>query len=257
MQKLVAMVRVKDGILFVKEWLNVMEKLVDDIVVVDNGSTDGTLEILKAHSKVVAIESTIGFDEGRDKILVYEMARKRNPDWCIWLDIDEIFEKRLTRIDLERMMLKRDVNKYVFRRFHLHKDLNHFEARFDKLLEQSVPSRTMWREHSTGYFRNIYIHNGDIQGITGKTKRSKFRLKHLGAVDKDYLTKKTKLYQKVDKDLRNLDLYQKNLNQNLRTWPWYEYMDNKLIVNLQLIFLNFIYFLAKAFFYIKRKLHIS
>src|SRR5436190_22863352 len=100
MSKLVLMVRVKDGIFYVDEWLNCYEKLVDEIVVLDNGSTDGTYEKLISHPKVVASKRTEGYNEGRDKILMYELARTRKPDWCLWLDIDELFEPEITRSHL-------------------------------------------------------------------------------------------------------------------------------------------------------------
>src|SRR3954454_1527082 len=116
--KFVVMLRVKYGIAFVDEWLSCFEKLVDEIVVLDNGSTDGTFEILEAHPKVVDIVSTEGYNEGRDKNLLYARVRLRNPDWVLWVDVDEIFEPELTRIDFERLMNTSIYTKYAFRRFH-------------------------------------------------------------------------------------------------------------------------------------------
>jgi len=130
MPKLVMLLRVKDGIQFIDEWLSCFEKLVDEIVALDNGSTDGTFEILKDHQKVVDITRTEGYNEGRDKNILYAMARKRNPDWCIWLDIDEVFEPELTRADFDRLMTKPFVNKYGFRRFHFIDD-QHFAGSGD------------------------------------------------------------------------------------------------------------------------------
>src|SRR5215217_8060714 len=118
MAKLLIMLRVKDGIFFVHDWLACFEKLVDEIIVLDNGSTDGTYEALKAHPKVVDIVQTEGYNEGRDKNMMYAMARKRKPDWCLWLDVDEIFESSLTRAHLDRLMSSKFVNQYGFRRYH-------------------------------------------------------------------------------------------------------------------------------------------
>ena len=100
MPKLVGMLRVKNGMFFLKRWLEGISPLVDEIVVVDNGSTDGSLEVLTRHPNVVAIAQTEGLHEGRDINLAYYMARQRNPDWVIWLDVDEVFESRLTRKNL-------------------------------------------------------------------------------------------------------------------------------------------------------------
>lgn len=252
MPKLVALLRVKDGILFINDWLLTMGKLVDEIVVVDNGSTDGTLEILQKHPKVVDIAQTVEFDEGRDKIMVYDMARKRNPDWCIWLDVDEIFENRLTRKQIDKMMNSKVITKYKFRRYHFHKDFYHFEARMDKLFEISWPSRTMWKEQESGYFENFKIHNGDIKGIKGKAKLSPFRIKHFGAVNKDYLEKKTNNYLIVDDDPARKEMYVRNLNQELKCWKWVEYDSNPIKVTLQNIFFYMLHTLLKILVNVKR-----
>lgn len=190
MPKLVVMLRVKDGILFIKEWLENISQLVDEIVVVDNGSTDGTLEILKQHPKVVSIDRTEGFDEGRDKLLAFERAKERNPAWILWLDIDEIFEERLTRKKLERMMNSKLITKYHFRRFHFSKDYGHIEAGLKKLYEISWHDRVLWKNKSSGYFVYKNIHCDLIRGIKGLSWYSSYRIKHFGSVNKGYLKKK-------------------------------------------------------------------
>lgn len=247
MPKLVCMLRVKDGILFVDQWLANMERLVDEIVVVDNGSTDGTFEILKSHSKVVQIEQTEGFHEGRDKILAYEMARRRNPDWMLWLDIDEIFEERVTREKFDKMMSSKHIKMYYFRRYHLHRDDRHFESGLDKLINASVPDRILWKEQETGYFLNRKIHNGLIQGIKGIKWISNFRIKHYGQLDKEYLERKTEIYLSVDPDRK--DLYIKHRDQSLPVWKWFEYSERKFFIKAQNLFFTILFYIT---FFIKR-----
>jgi glycosyltransferase involved in cell wall biosynthesis len=230
MTKLVAMLRVKDGILFIEEWLNRMAVLVDEIVAVDNGSTDGTLEILQRHPKVVVLEQTEGFDEGRDKILAYERVRERKPDWVIWLDIDEVFEQRLTRRHLDELMTSTRVTRYFFRRLHM-VDRAHFNADFHWLKISCWPDRIMWREQATGYFENVKFNNGLIRGIHGRTRLLHFRIKHLGYVDKEYVQRKTNIYRTIDPAME--DTYARMMYVNPTKWKWYEYKEDPVRVGVQ------------------------
>ena len=196
MAKLVVMLRVKDGMFFAKEWLECFEKLADEIVVLDNGSTDGTYEALKAHHKVVDIIRTEGYNEGRDKNLLYDHVRMRKPDWCLWLDIDEIFEPELTRAHFDKLMSSKIYNKFAFRRFHF-TDREHFAGSWYRLNYSSGHDRIMWREHPSGHFQNLIIDSPNVKGIKGLKSNTNFRLKHLGYINKELVDKKAEIYRAI------------------------------------------------------------
>lgn len=217
MPKLVLLLRIKDGIFFVQEWLDNVEKLVDEIVVVDNGSTDGTFEVLQAHPKVVDIARTGGFNEGRDKNLVYAMARKRKPDWCLWIDVDELFEPELTRADFDRLMLRKAVNKYRFRRFHFI-DCKHFAGSYARLNYSAGHDRVLWRESPTGYFEDFIIDSPMVKGISGIQINTNFRIKHLGYINKAIVDRKADIYRAIIPEKE--ETFQEMYLQNEKKIKW-------------------------------------
>ena len=230
MAKLVMMLRVKDGIFFVDEWLKCFEKLVDEIVVLDNGSTDGTYEVLKAHPKVVDILQTEGYNEGRDKNMLYEHVRKRNPDWCLWLDVDEIFESELTRQHFDKLMSSKFVNKFAFRRFHFI-DREHFAGSWYRLNYSSGHDRVMWRENKSGYFQDLIIDSPNVKGIKGIKVGTNYRLKHLGYINKELVDKKAEIYRGIIPE--NEEIFQSMYLRGERKIKW---SDNRK--SLKVIMLN-------------------
>jgi glycosyltransferase involved in cell wall biosynthesis len=243
MAKLVCMLRVKDGILFIEDWLSNMERLMDEIVVVDNGSTDGTLKILSAHPKIAEIAQTEGFNEGRDKLMLYDMARKRKPDWCIWLDVDEIFENRVKRSDLDNMMGSKLYSEWRFRRFAMRKNKTFFEANWDDILAIARPSRNMWKEQPNAHFSGAFIHDGGVHGLKGLFCPSNLRILHLAASPdgyKEYRIQKYAEAKELDKDEERKKMYDINLaieiNDDAPMWQWYDFKDRPIFIRIQNIF---------------------
>lgn len=196
MHKLIVMLRVKDGMFFLDEWLRCFETIADEIVVLDNDSTDGTYETLIAHPKVTAIERTCDYHEGRDKNQLYALARSRQPDWCLWVDVDEIFEPGVNRSDFDRLMQRKGINKYAFRRFHFI-DRKFFAGSWFRLNYMSGHDRILWREAPTGYFENFIIDSPNVKGISGWQHNTWIRLKHLGYINREIVDKKATLYRRI------------------------------------------------------------
>jgi len=246
--KLIGILRIKDQIHTINQCINKLSSLVDEIIVLDNWSTDGTLEAYKKYPKIVEVLETREFDEGRDKIMLLEAAKKRNPDWIVWIDADEVFENHLDRSTLEGYMHSK-FNRITFRMCNFW--LSEERCRFDHeyYLYTLHPQRSMWRNMHSAYFKNLSIHNGDIQGVPGKAYISPYRIKHYGYVYKQKIEEKMKVYAAADKyEGRN---YQKTLEGtvNYKTFKFYEF-DNKLI-NLAYIYLykyvcNFLWLFERA-----------
>ncbi len=195
--KLAAILRIKDNILTIDECMSKLSEIADDIVIVDNGSTDGTLEAYAKYPKITRILHTVGFDEGRDKVMAHEEAKKLDPDWIVWIDADEIFEDHFTREVVENYMRSRR-NRIVFRmcNFWLDRVLCRCDGPY--FLYTLHPQRSMWRNMPSAYFIDKKIHNGDIQGLPGKAFISPYRLKHYGHADAAKMREKRDLYMRVD-----------------------------------------------------------
>jgi len=195
--KLIAILRIKDEILNIERCLTRLTELVDEIVILDNGSTDGTLDVYPKFPKVIEILHTIGFDEGRDKIMLLDAAKKRNPDWILWTDGDEVFESSLNRNILNKYMQSK-YNRVMFRmcNFWLSEELYRIDGKYFQYTLH--PQRSMWRNAESAYFQNRHIHNGDIAGVPKPYYISPYRLKHFGYVNEEKMRKKYNLYKDVD-----------------------------------------------------------
>jgi len=231
--KLVAMLRIKNQILTIKECLTKLSELVDEIVVVDNGSTDDTFQAYKEFSKVVKIKKTKGFHEGRDKCLAHKLAKRRKPDWILWIDGDEIFEKATSREDLKKYMQDSTHNLVKFRMYNFW--LSKIRYRVDGIWGRynSFPQRQMWRNLSSAYFRNIPFHNGGIMGVPGRHLTSLIRLKHYGFIRQEQIKAKNDTYEKMKND----PMAKKTLpvsTKGMVRWPWLE-SDNRLVNRLMQI----------------------
>ncbi len=180
--KIVGLMRIKNAILTIVETLYNLSELVDEIVIVDNGSTDGTLKIYSQFPKVVDVIKTKGFHEGRDKHLAHQLARKRKPDWMIYLDADEVFESTFTRTKLEKIC-RGNHDAIGVRLFHFWLSKKFYRVDDDYFLRYTAtPFPRIFKNTNYIYFdQDKRIHTWFAKGYK-HLKTTKYRIKHYGYI---------------------------------------------------------------------------
>lgn len=252
--ELVAILRIKDAMSTIDECLGKLSEIADEIIVLDNGSTDGTLEAYKRYPKVVKVLTAEGFDEGRDKIMLHEAAKEHNPDWILWCDADEVFEKHFTREVVEKYMRSK-YNRVSFRMVNFWLGRERFRVDGIYYLYTLHPQRSMWRNSPEAYFRNRKIHNGDIMGVPKPHLVSPYRLKHYGYVDRQKIKEKINLYKGVDTSgareyLANMDLNKPHLT--FRYIEFDNYIFNRVYIEIYKLTCNLVWLLARVWNKISR-----
>jgi glycosyltransferase involved in cell wall biosynthesis len=106
MQRLSVVIACKNGASVIGETIKSFAGLTDDILVYDNGSTDGTKHIVKSSGARLAEGSWEGFGKTKNKANV--LAKY---DWILSLDADEAIDEELKRNLLE---LKLEDEKAVY-----------------------------------------------------------------------------------------------------------------------------------------------
>lgn len=252
--KLAAILRIKDQILTIDDCLTKLSEIADDVIIVDGESTDGTAETYKKYPKVRKVITLPGFDEGRDKNLLLDEAKKLNPDWIVWIDADEVFEKHFTRAVAEKYMRSK-YNRIEFRMCNFW--LSDKRCRIDGnyYLYTLHPQRSMWRNVPTARFKDQKIHNGPILGVPGPVYLSPYRIRHLG-----YLYKQ-KIDERLERCLREdpsgsrdymaiLDISRKN-----KTFRYREFENaqlNYLYILLYKYLANFLWILLRIWRKVKK-----
>jgi len=176
-------------------------RLCDDMVVLDDASTDGSVDLARQYTNNVIVNSENNWDknaETTNKALLLAKVLTLDPDWIVSFDADELFEKKVLRNNFFRNMLKwaetSGVHSLCFDWLQLWLEDNWY--RIDNVLGKVSPPR-VWRN----------IGNLKIDTVPGLHKRLwpvqmdnptkiNVRLLHYSSSSED------KLYGKISNYLR-------------------------------------------------------
>lgn len=104
---------------YLEQVLEELSEFVDDIVIVDDGSTDHTAQLCLSFAKVkklVTLQSSLFNREWELRQTLWELAVSTNPDWPLSVDADEFYEESAKRE--MRRLIDQDVYDWVsFRLF--------------------------------------------------------------------------------------------------------------------------------------------
>jgi Glycosyltransferases involved in cell wall biogenesis len=197
---------VKNEELVLNNALSSIKDIVDEIIIVDTGSTDKTKEIAeKFTDKIFDFEWCDDFSKARN----YSFS-KATCDYCMWLDADDI----LLPEDQEKLkQLKNDLDpsvSAVMMRYH---------TSFDK---QGNPTFTYYRERLLRRKDNFkwagFIH--EAISVSGKIEYSEVAIKHnkIGSSDPKRNLKifEKKIAEGVDLNPREIFYYSRELYYNKR-----------------------------------------
>ncbi len=97
--KIIGLLIVKNEADILKESLDHMAKWMDGVVAIDNGSTDGSYEILLNHPIVLVCARDLEpFDESRLVPKLHFLASNYDADWYVDNDADEFFDNDLREL---------------------------------------------------------------------------------------------------------------------------------------------------------------
>ncbi len=183
-----------------------MSSFCDDIVVCDDSSTDNSFEIAcKFTNNIIQMPDEFKKElEHKQKLL--ELALSLDPDWVVFLDPDEVFDRFGENNGIRSLCRYGDENNidgFAFQEFNLWKDLFHY--RTDELWHQNWPVR-LWKNNGKLKFDvKEGLHNRLFPNGIDKWSRSEIKVIHYGFASEDKVNKKFSTYQSLGQSGRDLE----------------------------------------------------
>jgi len=237
--KIIAIYRIRNEERWIKKSLESISEICQEIIILDDCSTDNTVEICKKFPNVVEIyerKDELPLDEVRDKKIIWEMAMKRNPDFILKLDGDEVFAPNSKDIIFNEIMnlYPNDLN-FSLQLMYIYDKPNQWrtDAWFDdiyhiRLIRINEYTKDLEFEES-GYPGNA--HSLHLPPTKYVPVRSDVKILHYSLYDKKIRTRKFDYFHEVDpggsdfngyKDLISGDLDESILE--LKTLPEGEFL---------------------------------
>lgn len=210
MTGIVGIMRVKNEARWISESVRSISGLCDRVIVLDDGSTDGTPDIIRGIPKVSIFHGSPGRepDEARDKNLLIERARRFDPEWILCIDGDEVLCNPASVLEA---IASGAAPAYTLRVAFLWDSPE--QVRVDGVYRNLTRPSLFKLSAADGVFRETSFgqnfHCGSVPpDLRGKSMPCEAVLKHYGYMHKQDRLKKFEWYNRMDPDNALEDRYQ-------------------------------------------------
>jgi len=170
----------------------------DDIVICDDSSQDNSLDIAKKYTNHIIVPPDEFKQELAHKQKLLELALSLNPDWIVFLDPDEIFDRSGEQGDIRTLCQygnEQGIDSFSFLYYNLWKGSDNY--RVDELWHKNW-QRKLWK--NTGNLKfNIRegLHLSQFPMGLKNDRRTDIKLIHYGFAGEDKINKKFSTYQSL------------------------------------------------------------
>jgi len=204
---LVCLMRIKNAERHIRRSFDAMP-FVDHFIVAENGSTDGTVELLKQYPCTILHTNSLNAD--RDLQATYEVALKMGADWALQMDSDEEWEKRAIT-DLIKLTQQDIVVGWTFRKmpFILSDEFYRIDGEWAAFTLEEMKFAwpiLLFKCQPNCYFEDPRVADqGVIKGLRGPVRASDLRVKHWTIESEERLATKLAYSKRIvpDRDLYN------------------------------------------------------
>ena len=179
-----------------KRCLTHMSKFCDDIVVLDDASTDDSVQVAREFTKhVITRQKNEWMQYLKAKQEITNYALTLNPDWLIWLDGDEVFDRYGEEYGIRELMKLQGPDGYMMLEYNLWKSLDKY--RIDELWFKNWQPR-MWKKVEILTFLDAYGHHNMQHPVNlHSIIKSDIKCIHFGFSTEDKINGKYDSYKAV------------------------------------------------------------
>ncbi|WP_077624191.1 glycosyltransferase [Sediminibacillus massiliensis] len=215
---------------YLEEVLSDLSSYVDDMVIIDDASTDRTVEICRSFPKVkevVELESQLFSKEWELRSRLWQEACKYEPDWLLSIDADEVFERSFKK--KVQFLINQDQYDWVsFRIYDFWGGKTHYrEDEHWNLHKRHTMMLVRYLPGFPCYYlkKDHHVHRLPLSYQTLKGCMTDIRVKHFGwSGDETDRHNKYQRYMKMDPQGRwgNKEQYLSILDRSPKLLEWKE-----------------------------------